>query len=48
MRVDEHQLAGKAGATQIVRDHRADSARPRGRADQRDRSRFEQLVEVTN
>ena len=48
MRVDEHQLAGKPGAAQVARDHRADGAGPRGYADQRYRSRFEQFVEVTN
>jgi len=48
MRVNEHQFTGEAGAPQVARDQRADRARPRGRADQRDRLRLEQLVEVTN
>ena len=46
--IDKHQLAGKPGATQIARDHRADGAGARAGADQCNRPRVEQLVEITN
>jgi hypothetical protein len=48
MRVDQHQLAGKPATTQVAQDDPTDRAGPWGCADQRDRSWFEQLVEITN
>src|SRR6516162_4551602 len=48
MGVDQHQLAGKPSAAKVPRNYRADGARTRRCADQRDRSRCEQLVEIAN
>jgi hypothetical protein len=48
MRVNQHHLPGEPGATQVTRDHAADGAGTWGRADQRYRSRFEQLLEVAD
>lgn len=48
MRVDQHQLAGKPVMTQVAQDDPTDRAGPWGCADQRDRSWFEQPVEITN
>ena len=48
MRVHQHQLAAKCGTAQVARDHCADRAGPWRGADQRDRARPEQLVEITN
>jgi len=48
MGVDQHQLAGKPGTAKVAQDYRADRAGARRCADQRHRSRREQLVEVAN
>jgi hypothetical protein len=48
MRVDQHQLSSKSGAPQVAYDHRADRAGPWRSTDQHYRSRFEELVEVSN
>ena len=48
VRVDQQQLAGKAGAPQIAQEHSPDRAGPVGRSDQRDRARLEQSIEVAD
>ncbi len=48
MRVDRHDRAGKAGVEQIARDHRADRARLARGADQGDRARVQQDLEIAD
>ncbi len=48
IRIDQRQFAGKAGAAEVARDHRADRASPSSCPDQGYRSRIEHFVEVAN
>ena len=49
MRVDKHQLAGKPATTQVAQETTPPTEPGRGvSADRRERSWFEQLVEITN
>jgi hypothetical protein len=46
--VHRHHRPAEAAAEQVARDHRADRARPVAGADQRDRLRLEQVIEVAD